>query len=270
MSLTVCFIDDSPFERDLFSRVYGDTRGWDLVIAETYSQAREMLGDRIPLLWLLDLWGNDPAGTDPVEIIDLQELKAKAGLIRDLDSVWEGLAEFPGDRPNEFLKRLYTIVSGWSGLFMEAASAADQTKAYGLFNLERVREDYPNTAALAYTRKSQSTDLAAYLAAGGDGILLKPHGPDDAAILKETKRQAPVLADRMQLVLSRCLEASLLRQALILGGPEGAYFFSLAGALSGRSPLPPERILETEPYLIRWAGAIREWLKERLDQDTAE
>lgn len=265
MALTVCFIDDSPFERDLFTRVYGRTENWTPVVAETFDQAREMLGERIPLLWLLDLWGNDPAGSTRPELMSLDELERKAVQIRDPGSVWDGLEAFPGDRPNEFLKRLYTIVSGWSSLFMEAAKAVDQTKAYGLYNLARVRERYPETTALAYTRKSQSTDLVSFLKAGGDGILLKPHGPDDQAIHEATRTAAPELIAQMYRTLDRCLVDSLLRQALIFGGTEGAYLFSLAGALMGRSPLPRERELDVKPYLSKWAEAARTRIKDRGD-----
>ncbi len=263
MPLTVCFIDDSPFEREIFTQVYGSAGRWELVVVESFDRAREVLGDRIPLLWLLDLWGNDPRGADPAKLIGPGELQKKAARINPLEAVWEGLDDFPGDRPNEYLKRLYTIVSGWSSLFMEAAEAADQTKAYGLFNLARVREHYPGTAALAYTRKSQSTDLAAFLAAGGDGAMLKPHGPDDNAIWEITRRKAPELTTLAEQTLARCLEAALLRQALASSGPEGAYFFSLAGTLARGLPLPPFRELEAGPYLVRWAQTARAWLEDR-------
>ena len=265
MALTVCFIDDSPFERDLFARVYGSTPGWDPVVAETFAQAREMLGNRIPLLWLLDLWGNDPLGSAEPELISPQELARKAAQIRNLESVWEGLDGFQGDVPNEFLKRFYSVLSGWSTLFLETAALADQTRAYGLYNLSQVRRHYPDTVALAYTRKSQSVDLASFLAAGGDGALLKPHGPDDKAILEQTRKTAPDLVDQMHRILKNRLEASLLRQSLVLSGSEGAYLFSLAGALMGRSSWPPERTLEVGPYLAGWVAAARTWIMETGD-----
>ena len=263
MALTICFIDDSPFERDLFTRVLGRTRNWDPVVAETFEQAREMLGERIPLLWLLDLWGNDPAGSARPKLMDPDDLERKAKRIPGPGYVWDGLEDFSGDRPNEYLKRFYTIVSGWSGLFLEAARAADQTRAYGLHNLARVRERYPETAALAYTRKSQSADLAAFLKAGGDGVLLKPHGPDDRAILEATRDAAPELIHEAHRVLDRCLLNSLLRQSLVLGNAEGAYLFSLAGALLGRSPLPRKRDLEAGPYLRAWAEAARARIEDK-------
>ena len=203
MPLTVCFIDDSPFERDLFSRVYGSAASWDLVVAETFDRAVEALAGRTPLLWLLDLWGNDPQGSASPRLLDSRELAAKAAAINTLEAVFAGLEEFPGDRPNEYLKRLYTIVSGWSELFMEAAKAADQTKAYGLFNLAQVRRHYPHTTALAYTRKSQSTDLAGFMAAGGDGVMLKPHAKTDAAIVEATREKAPGLIELAEATLAR-------------------------------------------------------------------
>lgn len=263
MPLTVCFIDDSPYERNLFDQVYGQLGSWELVIAETFDQAREKLGERIPLIWLLDLWGNDPLGSAQPQLIGRDVLTAKAGEINTLGAVFEGLEEFPGDKPNEYLKRFYTIVSGWSGLFLEAAKAADQTVAYGLYNLARVREHYPGTTALAYTRKSQSSDLAGFLAAGGDGAMLKPHGPDDAAILEATRTRGPGLMKQAQETLAARLEAALLHQALVLGGPEGAYFFSLAGSLAQGLPLPQPREMEAGDYLVRWARAAREWIGGR-------
>ncbi|MBW1713997.1 MAG: hypothetical protein JRJ59_12720 [Deltaproteobacteria bacterium] len=261
--VTVCFIDDSPFERSLFEEVFGATPGWRLVIAETFAAAQDSLGTAIPLLWLLDLWGNDPQGPGNSEILSPQEVQRAAEGIPGLETVWAGLDEFPGDKINEFLKRLYTVVLGWQELFLRAAQAADQTRAYGLYNLAQVRAHYPGTAALAYTRKSQSQDLTAFLAAGGDGAFLKPHGPDDQAILARTKAQAPALVRQMTEILNRRLAESLLGSSLTLLGSEGGYLYSLAGALLRRSPPPKPQLANLDPYLARYVEEILIWLEVR-------
>jgi len=259
--LRVCFIDDSPFERDLFRQVYSPLPGWETYVAETYAQAREMLGPRVPLLWLLDLWGNDPRGAGRTRLLPAGELAGMAAQIPAPGTVWEGLEDFPGDRANEYLKRLYSLVSGWTGLFLEAARAADQTKAYGLYNLARVREDYPGCAAVAYTRKSQPGDLTAFLAAGGDGVLLKPHSTrGEAAILAETKARAPELVALMTRTLTRTAAHFLLTTALSLDGPRAGHLNSLARAVLGPGGAPEGPEPPLEPGLAGYCRAVREWL----------
>ena len=263
----VCFIDDSPFERALFERVYSETPGWRLVIAENYVQAREKLGGQVPILWLLDLWGNDPKGEASPRLMDQSELESAARRIPSLESLYNDLEQQAGGdagaRLNEHLKRFYTLVSGWQEVFLEAARAADQTRAYGLYNLAQVRRDYPGTTALAYTRKSQPGDLVAFLAAGGDGVLLKPHGPDDTAIEAATRAKAPALIGQMSQAINRQCAASLLLWSLSPDGPQAAYFFSLAAALEGRSRNIGPPTAEFDPYMSAYIETVRAWLALR-------
>ena len=68
--LTLCFIDDSLFERELFLDIFPPAApDWDLLAVESFAQAREVLSSPKrqgrPILFLLDLWGNDPAPKKP-------------------------------------------------------------------------------------------------------------------------------------------------------------------------------------------------------------
>jgi len=125
-------------------------------------------------------------------------MEAQASRIVGLEEVYAGLEELEGDRVNELLKRFYTILTGWRTLFGRAAVAADQTLAFGLYNLTQVRKHYPIAAAVAYTRKSSAEDICAFLAAGGDGAMMKPHGPTDEAIRAATRNKAPELIEYLK------------------------------------------------------------------------
>ena len=201
--LTLCFIDDSLFERELFLDIFPPAApDWELLAVESFAQAREALSGQQrqaqPILFLLDLWGNDPTKMSQPRLIPQAEMEAQATGIIGLEEVYGGLEELEGDRLNEFLKRFYTILTGWRALFGRAAIAADQTLAFGLYNLAQVRKHYPIAAAVAYTRKSSAEDICAFLAAGGDGAMMKPHGPTEEAIRAATRSQAPELVEYLK------------------------------------------------------------------------
>jgi|GEM_PF-2366740 len=261
----VCFVDDSAFERGLFSQVYEKMGGWRLIVADSFAAAEAALdragGGQLPLLWLLDLYGADPQNPQPPRLTGLAELSEQAARIPDLAGVWEGLEEFPGDRTNEYLKRLYGLVSGWHRLFIEAYQATGQSPAYGHYNLAQVRRRWPGAAALAYTRKSQPADLVEFLMAGGDGVLLKPHGPDDQAILAETKARGPRLMAFARARLKEVAAGYLLRQTLDLSGPAAGYLRGLASTLLDRGPLPAGDPPDLDDYLSRYVRTMRVWLE---------
>ncbi|MFO7784916.1 MAG: hypothetical protein ACQET7_01590 [Thermodesulfobacteriota bacterium] len=204
MKPVICFIDDSDFEHELVRReIAPRAERYAFVQAATFDEAAERLGRRSPDLFLLDLWGQDPDVTSPV-ITPKADLLEEATRIPDLDSVFHGLDEFPGDRNNEYLKRLFRIVDGWRTLFEGACAGIGQNRKYGLANLKRARERYPGVPAVFYTRKSLISDAVAMFHAGCDGLFIKPTGRDD----EETRRLTREYAPRLLEDLTRILESS--------------------------------------------------------------
>lgn len=195
MTPVFCFIDDSRFELDVFKEcIVPAAPGVEFIQGSTYEAVRERLGDRYPCLFLLDLYGRDPEIPAP-RILSREELEATTQSVPSLDAVYDGLAEFPGDPVNEFLKRLFHAVDPWRRVFLQASRTAGQNTAYGLANLATVHRDYPAAATVAYTRKSMISDAVDVLAAGVDGLNLKPDGPTDQAIRRATTAAAPGLLE---------------------------------------------------------------------------
>jgi hypothetical protein len=188
----VCFIDDSSFELEIFSECFIPAApGLDFVIGHDYEQVKAELGDRQPCLFLLDLYGQDPDLNPGMPSKD--ELKKAMAGFSSLDDVYQGLDDFPGDKTNEFLKRLFHLTDGYRRMFYQAARQAGQNLKYGLGNLDLARRDYPAASAVAYTRKSLVWDAVEAVGAGVDGFFLKPDGPGDDGIRQATKEAAPDL-----------------------------------------------------------------------------
>ncbi|MEW6267036.1 MAG: hypothetical protein AB1641_28515 [Thermodesulfobacteriota bacterium] len=181
-----CFIDDSRFELDVFSQnIIPAGLGLEFVLGSTYEEVKAALGVRYPCLFVLDLYGRDPGLAEP-EIPALPELQSEVSLCGTLEHVYEGLDDYAGDKTNEYLKRLFHLSDGWRRLFYRTSRRAGQSIRYGLHNLIAVRREYPAAAAVAYTRKSLIMDAVEILAAGVDGLDLKPDGPTDKEIRRVT------------------------------------------------------------------------------------
>jgi DNA-binding NarL/FixJ family response regulator len=203
MDLIICFIDDSDFEHDLVkNEIAPSSPELTFIQAHTFHDARELLGGRTPVLFLLDLWGRDPEVTKPM-ITPQEELRARIADFKTIDSVYAGLEEFRGDRENEYLKRLFTIVDSWRNLFEEVCNRIGQNRKYGLSNLMQVRQLYPGIPAVFYTRKSLISDAVAMFRAGADGLFIKPTGKDDMVTRTLTKEYAPTLIHELSLLVDR-------------------------------------------------------------------
>jgi len=193
MKPVICFIDDSDFEHGLVRQeIAPQAEGFDFVQAKDFEEAASILEQKVPALFLLDLWGQDPDVTKPV-ITPKDDLEQEAAAIPDLSSVFDGLDSFPGDRNNEYLKRLFRIVDGWRGLFERACAGVGQNRKYGLTNLKKVRDRYPGVPAVFYTRKSLISDAVAMFRAGCEGLFIKPTGRDDEETRRLTREYAPEL-----------------------------------------------------------------------------
>jgi DNA-binding NarL/FixJ family response regulator len=203
MDLIICFIDDSGFEHDLVrNEIAPSSPGLTFVQAHTFDEARELLGTRTPVLFLLDLWGQDPRVTKPL-LTPKEELQERVAGFKTIDSVYQGLKEFKGDRNNEYLKRLFTIVDSWRNLFEEVCNRIGQNRKYGLSNLTQARQVYPGIPAVFYTRKSLISDAVAMFKAGADGLFIKPTGKDDMETHAFTRKYAPTLIRELSLIVDR-------------------------------------------------------------------
>lgn len=216
MDLIICFIDDSQFEHDLVRQEIAPAAPYlTFVQAYTFEEAMERMGSSTPVLFLLDLWGQDEAVKDP-RITPKEELERRLSELNSLGSVYEGLEEFRGDRANEYLKRLFAIVDGWRNLFEEVCGRAGQNRKYGLANLARVRKHYPGVPAVFYTRKSLISDAVAILRAGADGLYIKPTGPDDLSTRRLTREYAPKLIQELAAVVDQKIGLLKKNEALYL------------------------------------------------------
>jgi len=203
MELIVCFIDDSRFEHALVKEIIAPVNpSLKFIQTYTFEEARVLLNGKIPILFLLDLWGQDPAVLKPcISPIDI--LVEKSSRFKSLEEVYYGLEEFPGDKINEYLKRLFSIVEGWRGLFEEVCDNAGQNRKYGLENLRLVREYYPGVPAVFYTRKSLINDAVAMVRSGIDGLFIKPTGRDDAETRILTSEYAPDLINQLSEIIDK-------------------------------------------------------------------
>ena len=206
MDLIICFIDDSDFEHDLVrNEIAPSAPGLNFVQAYTFEEAGKMLGARIPALFLLDLWGQDVAVESP-SLTPKEELENKVSQFKSLETVYEGLQNFSGDKINEFLKRLFIIVDSWRSLFEEVCDRVGQNRKYGLGNLGKARKSYPGASAVFYTSKSLISDAGAMSRAGADGLLIKPTGRDDSETRTLTREYAPKLIEDLAQIIDRNMD----------------------------------------------------------------
>lgn len=194
----VCFIDDSPFEHDLVkNEIAPCVEDLAFVQAFTFEEMVDLLGDRRPSLFLLDLWGYDEEVEQPF-LTPEEELRKRVNRFPTLEQVYEGLESFTGDANNEYLKRLFTIVDSWRSLFEEVCARIGQNRKYGISNLIKAREVYPGVPAVFYTRKSLINDAVAVFRAHADGLYIKPTGPNDEETRRLTREYAPVLVQELK------------------------------------------------------------------------
>lgn len=158
------------------------------------------MADQNPILFLLDLWGQDPEVKKPY-LTPKTELEERLAGFKTLDQVYDGLETFPGDQTNEYLKRLFTIVDSWRHLFETACDRIGQNRKYGLSNLKDARTYYPEVPAVFYTRKSLISDAVAMFQAGADGLFIKPTGVDDSDTQRLTREYAPALIAHLMTII---------------------------------------------------------------------
>ena len=206
MDLIICFIDDSRFEHDLVhDEIAPYAPGISFVQAYTFEEARDVLKDRIPGLFLLDLWGQDPDVKNP-SVTPKRELTESLNRVKTLDQVYDGLDDYKGDTTNEYLKRLFSIVDGWRKVFEGACDRIGQNRKYGLGNLARARKFYPGVPSVFYTRKSLINDAVAMFDAGADGLFIKPTGRDDNETRALTREYSCELVQKLTGIIDSKIE----------------------------------------------------------------
>lgn len=196
--LVFCFIDDAKFELKNFEQNAAPAfEGVDFIYASAFEQAQSQLNERLPVCFLLDIYGADP-GLKKTSLPAPEIFSQVLDQPPSLGQLYEGVDQEDGassEAGNTFLRNLFVQVEAWQDAFSQACQSLGQGNAYGLANLARARELYPWAAALGFSRKALYNDAAAMMAAGADGVLRKPQGADEAAIVKATKQAAPGLAE---------------------------------------------------------------------------
>lgn len=212
-----CFIDDADFELENFRRFAAPAfAGVEMVYAKTFAEAQQNLDGRIPLCFLLDLYGTDPRVVSP-QVPKQDELASFLGNNQPaLDSVYQGLHGQGTEMGNLFLRRLYAQVDSWQRTFLFAAGILGQGLGFGLGNLQAVRAAFPWAAAVGYTRKSLFADAVNACQAGIDGLMQKPQGRSDDEIADATMAAGPELARATRQAVDRRLAHQVMPIALRL------------------------------------------------------
>jgi len=201
MDLIICFIDDSDFEHDLVRHEIAPfAPGITFVQAYTFEEAKDILGKKIPGLFLLDLWGQDMDVASPY-ITQKEDLEKMISRFNTLDYVYSGFDNYQGNKTNEYLKRMFTIVDSWRTMFETVCDRIGQNRKYGLANLQNARTYYPGIPAVFYTRKSMIKDAVAMIRSGADGLFIKPTGKEDSETRKLTREYAPSLLEELSLII---------------------------------------------------------------------
>ncbi len=200
MKEIICFIDDSPFEHKLIKEIIAPTAPeLKFIQAYTFEEAKRLLKDERPSLFLLDLWGQDKTVKEPY-ITPEQELKDMASKLPSIEEIYKDLDK---TNFNDYLRRVFSIVDGWRKIFETLCSRIGQNRKYGLNNLMLVRKYYPGVPAVIYTRKSLIWDAIAVFNAGADGIFIKPTGVNDEDTINLTKEFAPYLIMELKKIILR-------------------------------------------------------------------
>ena len=203
MKYLICFIDDSDFEHDLIrNEIAPFTPALEFLQAYTFDEAKDRIGQAIPSLFLLDLWGKDESVRVPY-LASKIEVEERIAQFPTLDQVYGDLDQFKGDVNNEFLKRFFSVVESWRSLFEDLCAQIGQNRKYGLSNLQMVRKHFPAVPAVFYTRKSLINDAVAMLKAGTDGLFIKPTGANDTKTRLLTREYAPQLASELIQIIKK-------------------------------------------------------------------
>ena len=242
MSALFVFIDDATFELENFEA--NAARAYDraeFIYASTFDQAVQEIGGRIPVCFLLDIFGGDPEAKP--RLPKPQETVKMMGKPPSVERLYSNVEKPSSQEANLLLRRIYTYVNRIQMAFSRAAGMLGQGRHYGLDNLNRVREKYPWAAAVGYSRKGLYADAVAMSMAGADGVLQKPQGDDDEAIALATRQMSLALAKAVYEMVDRRLISTAAPLALSMfdepgGGSQmmGRALRLAVAAMGGASP----------------------------------
>ena len=86
-----CFIDDSPFELEVFSRnIVPAAPEIEFILGSTYKQIQTELEDRYPVLFLLDLYGLETRGVPHRALLLRTEFQVVQRLAASLRMISQG------------------------------------------------------------------------------------------------------------------------------------------------------------------------------------
>lgn len=221
MSALFCFIDDSEFELENFQA--NAVKAYDraeFVFATSFGEAAEQIGKRIPVCFLLDIFGGDPEAKPrlpkPAETVKMM------GKPPSVERLYSNVEKPSPKEANLLLRRIYAYVNRIQMAFSRAAGMLGQGRHYGLENLAKVRENYPWATAIGYSRKALYADAVAMSMAGADGVLQKPQGDDDDAIAMATRQMSLALARSAYEMIDRRLIATAAPLALSMFDDPGS------------------------------------------------
>lgn len=155
----ICFIDDSPEERELFESVFGSEEGaFQVICAESFAAAKKMIEDmeEIPVLFVLDLYFPDSDNVESKQVSSIGPIT---------------LPDDEGDIVKAFLN-----LEVAQKRYREIRAATGQSPSGGLKLIEQVQETYPGVPVITYTRKGTIEDAEKALHAGARQVIQKPSG----------------------------------------------------------------------------------------------
>jgi CheY-like chemotaxis protein len=197
----VMFIEDDEIEIATFRRLYeGDQfelTGLCIDFPRSVLPALgEVLGDRVPDLFVLDLFfpatSNPPGGFTPDTFGD-----ARAHLARVLRTAEELEGMFLDESAlaksdKELLRAGSELVYWAQRMLRHWCDVLGQSPSGGIALMRLLHEKYPTVPAVFYSRKATVPDVKAALAAGALDVLIKPHRSLEDA---EAGRIREILAD---------------------------------------------------------------------------
>jgi CheY-like chemotaxis protein len=180
----IMFIEDDEIEIATFRRLYeGDQfelTGLCIQFPRSVLPALgELLGDRVPDLFVLDLFfpatSNPPGGFTPDTVGD-----ARAQLARVLRAAEELEGMFLDEsalaKNDKELLRAGSELVYWSQRMLRRwCDVLGQSPSGGIALMRLLRERYPAVPAVFYSRKAMVADVKTALEAGALDVVIKPH-----------------------------------------------------------------------------------------------
>jgi len=180
----IAFIEDDEAEIATFRRLYEGDQFELTALCIRFPRSAlpalaEALGDRIPDLFVLDLFfpaTSDPPGGFTPDTVD--GARAHLTLVLRTAEELEGmfLDESALAKNDKELLRAGSELVYWSQRMLRHwCDVLGQSASGGIALMRVLREKYPTVPAVFYSRKAMVADVKAALEAGALDVLIKPH-----------------------------------------------------------------------------------------------